>query len=342
MPEQFKFAAIGLDHRHIFGMAKGMIAAGCRFASFWTEGEPQPLAGFQRRFPDVPRVDDVRRILEDTSIPLVLIAVPPHERADLAIEAMRHGKDIMLDKPGCITLEELERIRRVVAKTGRIWSVDFSERFEVPAVTKAAEIVRAGRIGEVLQTIGLGPHRLNAHLRPDWFFDERRYGGILGDIGTHQIDQFLYFTGKETARIAHSAIGNFNNPDRPGFQDFGELNLHAGRAQAYIRLDWYTPDALPNWGDGRLFILGTEGYVELRKYVDINGRPGENHLFLVNGQDNEYVDCREADLPYFVNLARDVRDRTETACAQAHTFSVTELAIKAQQQAERRGYLKET
>ncbi|MEO9877408.1 MAG: Gfo/Idh/MocA family oxidoreductase [Anderseniella sp.] len=339
MTDLFKFAALGLDHRHVYGMAAGMIDAECRFAGFWTDGNPQPLQGFSKRFPDVPRHVDRQQILDDPEIKLVLISSAPHTRADLAIEAMQHGKDVMTDKPGCISLAELDRIRETVAETGRIWSVNFSERFEVRAVTTATELVHQGRIGDVVQTMGIGPHRLNAATRPGWFFDNRLYGGILTDIASHQIDQFLHFASLDDADIVHSAIGNFNNPDHLRFEDFGEINLTGGRAQAYIRVDWYTPDALPNWGDGRLFILGTDGYIELRKYVDVAGRDGTDHLFLVNGERCEYMDCSKAELPYSSDLARDVLERTETACSQSHTFKVCELALQAQSQAVRRGGL---
>jgi len=339
MPAAIRFAALGMDHRHIYGMAEGMIEAGCRFAGYWTEGAPQPLDGFRKRFPDIDQAEDRRRLLEDPKIDLVLIACAPEHRADLAIEAMRHGKDVMVDKPGCITLDELARIRAAVAATGRIWSVDFSERFEVRAVARASQLVAEGRIGQVVQTLGIGPHRLNAHLRPDWFFEPKRYGGILADIASHQIDQFLHFAAVDTAEIAHAAVGNFANPQHKDFEDFGELNLASPRAQAYIRVDWYTPDALPNWGDGRLFILGTEGTIELRKYVDLCGRDGTDHLFLVNGDTYEHIDCRETPLTYFPDLAHDVANRTETACAQSHTFTVTELALQAQIRAVRRGGL---
>ncbi len=339
MSSLFKFAALGLDHRHIYGMAQGMIDAGCSFSGFWTEGNPQPVQGFAKRFPEVRRHVDKQRILDDPEVRLVLIASPPHTRAGLAIEAMQHGKDVMSDKPGCISLAELDRIRETVAGTGRIWSVNFSERFEVRAVSTATDLVRQGRIGEVIQTIGIGPHRLNAATRPDWFFDNRLYGGVLADIASHQIDQFLHFAGLDDADIVHSAIGNFKNPGYPRFEDFGEINLAGARAQAYIRVDWYTPDALPNWGDGRLFVLGTEGYIELRKYVDVAGREGADHLFLVNGERCEYMDCSSAELPYSRDLAHDVLERSETACRQSHTFKVTELALQAQRQAVKRGCL---
>lgn len=333
-------AVIGIDHRHAYGMLEGMVDAGCTPKSWWTKGSPKTLAGFVKRFPDVPRVDDYATILADRDIDMVLISAIPSDRARLAIEAMEAGKDVMVDKPGCISHEELDEIKLTVARTSRIWSIDFSERFEVPAVSKAAELIKAGVIGKVVQTVGLGPHRRNTDMRDPWFFEPDQYGGILADIGSHQIDQFLFFTGSETAEIVSATVGNYANPDHPDFQDFGEMVLRNENGHSYIRLDWYTPDALPNWGDGRLTILGTEGYIELRKYVDVAGRDGTDHLFLVNGSRCEHIDCSNIPLTYFKDLSNDIQNRTQTAMAQSHTFEVTRLAIEAQKRAVRVGNLK--
>ena len=335
----FKFAAIGLDHRHMYEMAGRLLQQGCECVGYWTEGEPQPLAGFIERYPHIPRVADKRRLLEDPAVKLILTAAINSDRAAIAIEAMRHGKDVMSDKPGCTTLEQLAELRRTVAETGRIWSVNYSERFEVPAVTRAIELVNAGAIGRVVQTVGLGPHRLNRHLRPAWFFQRDRYGGVLCDIASHQVEQFLTFTNSTDAEVVTSGIGNFANPDHPGLEDFGEMLLRSDRAQGYIRVDWYTPDGLANWGDGRLTILGTDGYIELRKYIDIAGRPGTDHLFLVDRKETRYVDCAGAPLPYYQNLVNDVLDRTETAMPQRHCFKVMELALRAEAMATRLGNL---
>jgi len=328
------FAAIGLDHRHIYEMVGRLLELGCRCKGVWTEGEAQPLAGFRERFPDLPRVTDRRRLLDDPDVRLVLTAAPNDERAAVAIEAMRHGKDVMTDKPGCVTLEQLAELRRVQAETGRIWSVNFSERFEVRSVTRALELVRAGAIGKVVHVAGLGPHRLNRHLRPRWFFERRRYGGILADIGSHQCDQFLAFTGATEATVVAARVANLANPADPELQDFGEAVLRAGEASGFFRVDWYTPDGLPTWGDGRLFVLGTEGYLELRKYVDLDGRPGGDHLFLVDRAGVRRIDCARDELPYYRLLVGDVLERTERAMPQAHAFAATELALRAQALAE--------
>ena len=331
-----KFAAIGIDHRHIFGMAANLMAEGAEFAGWWTEGEPEPLEGFVKRFPDVPRVDHWQALLDDPSIDLIVISCIPRDRAAHAIAAMAAGKDVMTDKPGCTTMAQLDAIMAMQAKTGRIWSVDFSEHFEVPAVARAAELVAQGAIGRVVQTVGLGPHRLNRATRPDWFFDRAAYGGILTDIASHQIDQFLFFTGAKDAQITLASVANIAHPDDPGLQDFGEIALSAPEGRGYIRVDWFTPDALPTWGDGRLTILGTEGYIELRKYVDVGGRPGTDHLVLVNGDRCEMIDASDAGLPYFARIIADIRERTETAMPQAHAFTVMRLALQAQAMAEGR------
>ena len=335
-------AVVGIDHRHIYGQLSGMLSVGCTCAGWWTHGEPDTVAGFIKRFPSIPRVNDYRTLFDDPTIELILIADIPARRASLAIEAMHAGKDVMTDKPGCTTFAQLTQLRETVATTGRIWSIDFSERFEVPAVQKAAELVSAGEVGQVVQTVGLGPHRANLHSRPDWFFDEAQYGGILCDIASHQIDQFLFFTGSVNAEVVSSSVGNFANPDYPGLQDFGDITLRSPQGNGYIRVDWYTPDALPNWGDGRLTILGTQGYIELRKYVDVAGRDGTDHVYLVNSTRCEYIDASAVPLQYFAQLNADVLQRTDTAMSQSHCFMVMQLALEAQQRATRTGFLAKT
>ena len=330
-----RFAAIGLDHRHIYHQVGRLLDLGCECVGYWTEDEPQPLAGFVKRFPDIPRVDDRRRLLEDTSIPLIVSAGVPDQRAGIAIEAMRHGKDVMVDKPGVVSLAQLDEVKGAQAATGRIWSVDFSERFEVRAMTRASELVQAGAIGEVVHLAGFGPHRLNRHTRPPWFFQRARTGGILADLACHQVEQFLHLTGAADARIVTAAVANRANPDDPELEDYGELLLRTERATGFFRVDWFTPDGLATWGDGRLTIVGTKGYIELRKYIDIEGAAGADHLFLVDGSATRRIDCSDEPLPYYGALIADVQDRTETAMPQRHCFIAMELALRAQAEAER-------
>lgn len=329
-----RVAAIGLNHPHIYGMTQAVVRAGAQLVAVHAQ-EDDLVEAYRKVFPQAERVADRRAILEDRSIDLVLSAIVPDLRAATAIEAMRHGKDVMVDKPGVITLEQLAEVRRVQAETGRIFSVCFSERFEVRAAERASELVAAGSIGRVVQTVGLGPHSIGLNPRPDWFYQRRRYGGILCDIAAHQCDQFLHFTGSTRAEVVASHIANHAHPERPELEDFGEVLLRGNGGSGYVRVDWYTPKGLGTWGDGRLTILGTEGYIELRKYIDIAGRAGTDHLFLVDQHQTRHIDCSEQVLPYGPRLLDDIRHRTETAMTQAHCFLATELALKAEAMAVR-------
>ncbi len=329
-----RIATIGLDHGHIFGMTQAVVAAGAELVSY--RKADGPIADvYTKAHPSARIVEDDREILEDDSIELVLCAAVNADRAGIGIRVMQHGKDFMTDKPGVTSLAQLEEVRRVQAETRRIYSVCFSERFENPATVRASELVASGAIGRVIQTVGLGPHRASAATRPEWYFQRARYGGILCDIASHQMDQFLHFTGARDARVVASRIANHAHPEYPEFEDFGEVLLEGDGCSGYVRVDWFTPDGLSGWGDGRLTLLGTDGFIEIRKNVDIGGRDGGNHLFLVDGEETRHIDCSNVELPYGRQLVRDVRERTETAMTQEHCFRACELALSAQAEAVR-------
>jgi predicted dehydrogenase len=333
-PPRIKFSVIGINHGHIYSQVEAVKRGGGEFVSFHAK-EPDLAEAFSKRFPEAKRVADEREILENKSIHLVLSSIIPDERAPLGIRVMQHGKDYMVDKPGIITLDQLAQVRKVQKQTSRIYSIMYSERLENRATIKAGELVKEGAIGKVIQTIGLGPHRMNANTRPPWFFLKKKFGGIITDIGSHQFDQYLFFTGTSKAEIVASQVANVHHPQYPEFEDFGDVMLSGNGGTGYIRVDWFTPSGLKSWGDGRLTILGTDGYIEIRKNIDIAGREGGNHLFLVNQKETQYIDCTKVPMPYGEQLVEDVVNRTETAMSQEHCFLATELALKAQKQAKR-------
>jgi predicted dehydrogenase len=334
-----RFAVTGLNHGHIYGQTQSMLAAGAEAVGFYAP-ENDLATQFAAAYPQIPRVDTLLEILEDGRIQLVLNAGIPVERGPLGIQVMQHGKDYMVDKPGLITLEQLAEIKKVQAQTGQIYSVCYSERFWSRAAAKADELIQTGIIGDVIQTLSMGPHQRRLPTRPDWFFVKEKYGGILTDIGSHNFDQFLHFTSSTSAEIVKSQVSNFHHPEHPELEDFGDVIVRGDGGVGYIRVDWFTPDGLGVWGDGRLFITGTDGYIELRKYIDIAGRPGGEHLFLVDQNGTQYLDCNDMPLPYASQLINDIVNRTETAMTQDHSFLAMELAIKAENLADRLGNLK--
>jgi predicted dehydrogenase len=339
-----RFGVIGVNHNHIYGMTDQLLEAGGELTVFYA-AEPELAATFAKRYPQARQARSAAEVLEDEAVALIASAAIPAERAGIGLATMRHGKDYLSDKPGFTTLDQLAEVRRVQRETARIYSVCFSERLQNRATVKAGELVKGGAIGRPIQTVGLGPHRLGGNAaergarrdprasRPAWFFELAQYGGILNDIGSHQADQFLFFTGSTSAQVVASQVGNFAHPDFPEFQDFGDMVLRGDGGTGYVRVDWFTPDGLATWGDGRLTILGTDGYIELRKYIDIAGRPRGNHLFIVDQNETRYIDCDDVDMPFGRQLLADVRDRTETAMPQAHVFLASELALQAQVQA---------
>ncbi len=166
LPEpKIRFAAIGLNHRHIYGQTYLMLDAGAELVSYYAP-EPELASAYGQTFPQARLAGSEEEILADESIQLVLSAGIPSERAPLGVRAMQHGKDFMSDKGAPTTLEQLAEVRRVQKETGRIYSVCFSERFQVPAVLKAGELAAQGQIGKVVQTIGLGPHKIGLYGRP--------------------------------------------------------------------------------------------------------------------------------------------------------------------------------
>ncbi len=335
-----RFGVCGMSHDHIYGMVEAMIRGGGELVSVYA-AEPERGAAFIKQFPQAKLVATEDAVLEDPSLLLVLSSAVPNERAPIGIRAMRHGKDYLSDKPGVLTLEQLAEVRKAIAETGKMYAIMYSELLEVPAAVEAGYLVQAGKIGKVIQTINIAPHQINQRPgkagggagRPDWFWDPARNGGILADIGSHQVDQFLFYTGCTQAEVVASQVCNVRHPEHPEFQDFGDMMLRGNHGFGYVRLDWFTPYGLGTWGDGRLFILGTNGYIELRKYADIAGRKGGNHLFIVDKDRARYMDCSQVMLPFGPQFIADVANGTHVAQDQTQCLLAAELVLKAQNNA---------
>jgi predicted dehydrogenase len=330
-----KFAVIGLDHAHIFSMTAAVQRGGGELVKVFASDAAQ-VAAFRKQFGEVPLARSEEEILDDKSIQLVAAAPIPDLRAPLGVRVMRAGKDYLVDKPGIITLEQLADVRKAVRETKRKFAIMYSERLEVRAAVHAGDLVKQGAIGRVVQTVNLAPHRVNAPSRPEWFFDKARYGGILTDIGSHQADQFLYYTNSTRAQVVSSQTGNIAWPQHPKFEDFGDMVVAGNGGTGYIRVDWYTPDGLSTWGDGRLFILGTEGYIELRKYVNVaTTMTGGNHLYIVDKKQARYIDCNQVDLPFGPQFVGDIVNRTHESQDQEQALLAAELVLEAEKKATR-------
>ncbi|HEY3591084.1 MAG TPA: Gfo/Idh/MocA family oxidoreductase [Buttiauxella sp.] len=335
-PGEFIFAAAALDHGHIYGMCNGLIEAGATLKWVY-DPDPQKIDKFTQLYPQVRVADSLEALLADADVQLVAGAAIPSERCALGLKAMAAGKDYFTDKAPLTTLEQLADAKAMVEQTGRKYAVYYSERLHVESAVYAGQLVKQGAIGEVIQTLGTGPHR-EGQGRPDWFYDRRYFGGILCDIGSHQIEQFLFYTHNDDATVLASQVRNVNHPDHPAFEDFGDAMLRGSNgASGYFRCDWFTPDGLTSWGDGRLTLLGTRGFIEIRKYVDLT-RGEQDVVYLVNNEGEfRFPVAGQVGFPFFGELILDCLHRSENAMTQAHAFKAAELCIKAQMLANAAG-----
>jgi predicted dehydrogenase len=326
-----RFAVIGLDHSHINSIVDTIRRSGGELVSVHSTN-PLALAAFQKRFgAKVAQSED--EILNDSSIQLVCSAAVPNLRGPLGVRVMRHGKDFLVDKPAITTLEQLADVRRTIQETGRIFGIMYG-RLDSRATLHAGALVKGGAIGRLVQTLQLAPHLVDPSTRPEWFWDPERYGGTLCDLGSHQADEFVYFTGSTSTEVAMSRVANVNHPDRPKFQDFGEMMLRGDGGFGYFRVDWFTPEGLGVFGDERTFLLGTEGYIEMRKTIDITGRPGADHVLIVDRKAARYIDCRNLPLPFGRQFVQDIVSRTRVAQDQSAALLATELVLKGQKNAQ--------
>jgi len=337
-PGEFPIGVAHLDHGHIYGMCNGLTEAGATVKWVFDPDEAKVRA-FTARYPQARVARSLDEILADAGTRLVAAAAVTSLRGPLGCRVMEGGKDYFTDKAPFTTLEQLEDARAVVARTGRKYMVYYSERLHNESAMYALDLIQGGAIGRIIQVTSIAPHRLSKASRPAWFFERAKYGGILCDIGSHQFEQYLAYTGATEATITQAVVANIANPDHPEFEDYGEASLLGDNATSnYIRVDWFTPDGLSTWGDGRTFILGTKGFIELRKYVDLARDKAGDHVYMADGQGERRIDVAgKVGYRFFGELILDCLNRTEKAMTQAHAFKAAELALRAQNAARRMG-----
>lgn len=336
-PGEFIFSALRLDHGHIYGMCNGLTEAGATLKYVY-DPDPKKVEAFLKAYPQAKAARSEEEVLADPETHLIAGAAVTSERGPLGVRVMQAGKDYFTDKAPFTTLKQLEQAKETVRATGKKYMVYYSERLHVEGAILAGYMIDQGEIGRVIQVTGFGPHRLGAPGRPRWFFEREKYGGILCDIGSHQIEQYLYFAKEDDAQVQSSRIANYAHPEYPELEDFGDCTITGKNGSAnYFRVDWFTPDGLRTWGDGRTLILGTEGFIEIRKYINLAAeKEGGNHVFLVNKKGERYFDATGmTGYPFFGQLILDCLNRTENAMTQAHAFKAAELCLQAEAQAIR-------
>ena len=325
-----RIALVGADHNHLYEIIDRLVKAGATTVAHTAEG--QFVEHYSRWQADSQEMT-YDEILADDSIDLVITAAVPNRRASIALAAIAAGKHVISDKPGLTTMDQLDEIRAAVAdRPGRPWTVLFTERFENRAINEAVRLAQSGAVGPIVHVVGAGPHTMWASRRPDWFWEPEATGGILVDIGSHQVDQFMSITGARAAdvSIVSSMVGNAASPDHPAMQDIGSMTLAGGTVVGDHRLDYLTAQGLGTWGDCRLTIVGTEGTIEARANIDVAGLDGAEHLIVVDGDGTRRVDISGVVVDWAEQALADLDDGGERLMTQQHAIDVTDVCLRAQ------------
>ncbi len=325
-----RIALVGADHNHLYEIVDRLVKAGATAVAHTAEGQfVEHYSGWQADSVETS-FDDV---LADDSIDVIVTAAIPNRRASIALAAIAAGKHVVSDKPGLTTMDQLDAVRSAVAdRPGRPWTVLFTERYQNRAINEAVRLARAGAVGSIVHVVGAGPHTMWAKRRPAWFWDPEATGGILVDIGSHQVDQFMAVTGSAAAEVAivASAVGNVASADHPAMQDIGSMTLVARGIVGDHRLDYLTARGLGTWGDCRLTIVGTEGTIEARANVDVAGSEGAEHLIVVDADGTRRVDVSGVVVDWGEQLLADLADDGERLMTQQHAIDVTDVCLRAQ------------
>lgn len=255
-----KFAIIGCEHAHIEIFMQEMLALGHESTGIYEPNNTQLAKFFADKY-QIPLVNDQMQLLQD--VELVGSSAINNEKIDIIERCEQLGKHIMVDKPAVTNRRDYERLQAVM-KRGKIEiGMLLTERFH-PAVYTLKQQIDQGVLGELVSIGMRKPHLLNPSKRPAWFFSKERCGGILIDLLIHDYDLLRWFTGSDVIQ-SEGYMAKRTLPEFPDFYDTASVQvLMEGNVTAQLHADWFTPSQSWTWGDGRIFLTGTEGFAELR------------------------------------------------------------------------------
>lgn len=330
----FRVCVVGLQHAHGKDIAKLLFDNGADIVSVY-DRDSEKVEAFKKIYPDVKILDSEEEALKEECEMYVLAGVPS-ERAPFGIKALYSGKNVISDKPSVTNYKDLEALKKATKESGKRYFTYFGERLRVEASLYAEEIIKSGKIGRVVSIMGWGPHRLGDETkRPMWIWDPKTAGGVITDLASHQIEQLFFYSGAKTGKVVSSRTANYSHKEHPLFEDFGDGTiLFDNGVTGYFRVDWLTPKGLSTWGDGRTIILGTKGYIELRKYVDVAKSSDKNNVYWVDEEGEHYQNATGlTGYPFFKKMIDDCTHNTDTAMNQDYIFKVLELTLDAQSKA---------
>ena len=274
-----KLAFAGLRHAHIFGLYDAaMNHANVAVVGAWEEDAAARDAARARM--DEPFYARFEDLLADETIDAVAVGDYYGVRHDRIVRALKAGKDVICDKPLCISQPELDEIERLSLEKQLHVDCMLDLRYD-PAVNLARRLVREGRLGAIHAVDFTGQHPLSYGTRPMWYFEAGKHGGTINDIAIHGIDAIRYITGLELVRPIAAREWNAFATEAPLFKDCAQFmaefegNMGVAADVSYAA-QTATAFAMPSYW--RFTLWGDEGALEFKV--------GEGHaVFAARGSD---------------------------------------------------------
>ena len=259
---EIKMGVVGLSHFHIhMFLEEALQINGVRITGVYDDELDVSRAASERY--KAPCFKSMDELLKQAEVNVIATAAVNCKKPDIIIKTLEKDMPVIVDKPLATKMEDLDRIERFIKnkKNARLYMM-LTERYN-PVLYTIRKYIDAKEIGEIVNCILLRPHKLKPETRPAWFFRNDLYGGLINDLGVHDIDIIRWMTGSEVQEILGASKSTRRFTQFKDFDDNGEVMLKMkDGSTAFIRVDWLTPDAYMYHGDCRIIVVGTKGQIE--------------------------------------------------------------------------------
>lgn len=255
------FSIIGCEHEHISIFIEEMLELGHECAGIYEAENKALLESVAEKY-NLPIAEDKEMLLSN-NVDMVGSSAINNQKIDIIELCEERGKHIMVDKPAVTNREDYKRLQAVIDRGQIEVGMLLTERYR-PAFSTLKRYIDEQRLGKIINIGIRKPHKLKPSTRPAWHFSKEQGGGIVIDLFVHDFDLLRWLTGDEIRGFDGMVTKNML-PEYPTFYDAAAVQvLLKDNTIAQLYADWHTPEASKTYGDGRIFVVGTEGYAELR------------------------------------------------------------------------------
>ena len=315
-------AFAGFRHGHIFGLYDK--TEKCAHISGCFEEDDHERKSIEKSKGICFNYSRYEDILNDESVDAVAIGDYYGKRGKMIIDALKHGKNVICDKPLCTSFEELDEIEKLADKTGLQVFCMLDLRY-MPQIKRAEEIVKGGVLGKVHIVSFTGQHPLDYDNRPKWYFEEGKHGGTINDIAIHGIDLVRYITGEDFSDTNYARCWNAFATEKKDFKDCAQFNIRMGDMVVSADVSYSAPSfGLPTYWD--FCFWGEKGMMRFNR-IDSN-------LYLYTKDGMETMVC-ENNVPDYMREFIDASMGKETDMKTSDVLKSQRQVLEIQKYADK-------